>query len=188
MPTTLNGRTWPAYLPRLFKIFRENGTGANRYNGPYQNLLHSCFGTRNFMIAPGAELNTDRCHKSNDFLVVYDLGYRPVLITEAKDDHWANSARLRFEADKRIRQQYDVLLPECPLPRLWGLSLLGTSVRFYVGDVATGEVEPGLISRPGGNFPYNFLAGAWGTDILSHDGFDKMREIVHDINSHKKGE
>jgi hypothetical protein len=83
-----------------------------------------------------------------------------------------------------MRQQYDVLLPECTLPRLWGLSLLGSSVRFYVGDVATGEVEPGL-SYPGLNLPRNFLEGAWGTDILSHDGFVKMKEMVRDINSNK---
>jgi hypothetical protein len=88
MPTTFNGRTWPAYIPTIFKMLRENGTGAIRHD------------LTDFMIAPGPELNTDRYHKSNDCLVVYDLRYRPVFITEAKDDHWAISARLRYEADR----------------------------------------------------------------------------------------
>lgn len=33
------------------------------------------------------------------------------------------------------------LFAGCPLPRLWGLNLLGTSLRVYVGDVAAGRVE-----------------------------------------------
>jgi hypothetical protein len=75
------------------------------------------------------------------------------------------------------------MLRDCPLPRLWGLSLLGTSLRVYCGDVVTGDVEPAFENRPspGRIFPRKFLEGAWNIDILSQEGFAKMKEIVGDI-------
>ncbi|PPQ89101.1 hypothetical protein CVT25_006474 [Psilocybe cyanescens] len=100
-----------------------------------------------------------------------------------KDDAWTIRAGLRFEADEQIRQRYDFMLGDCPLPCLWGLSLLGTSLRVYCGEVVTGDVEPAFENcpSPGGIFPRNFLEGAWNIDILSQEGFAKMKEIVRDI-------
>ncbi|KIL60254.1 hypothetical protein M378DRAFT_168267 [Amanita muscaria Koide BX008] len=75
------------------------------------------------------------------------------------------------------------MLHNCPLPRLWGLSLLGTSLRVYAGDVATGELEPVFIDRPSPSriLPRDFLEGGWNIDILSQEGFNKMKEIVKEI-------
>ncbi|KIL55291.1 hypothetical protein M378DRAFT_173746 [Amanita muscaria Koide BX008] len=82
-----------------------------------------------------------------------------------------------------MRQRYDSMLRNCPLPRLWGLSLLGTSLRVYAGEVATGELEPAFVGRPSTNhiLPYDFLEGGWNIDILSQEGFNKMKEIVEEI-------
>jgi len=63
-------------------------------------------------------------------------------------------------------------------------SLLGTSLRVYVGHVATGELEPSLTNRPGSdviNLPRDLLEGGWDIDILSEEGFIEMKEIVGDI-------
>ncbi|KAM6503781.1 hypothetical protein JOM56_000724 [Amanita muscaria] len=75
--------------------------------------------------------------------------------------------RLRLKADDQMRQRYDAMLHNCPLPRLWGLSLLGTSLCVYAGDVATGELEPVFIDRPSlaVSFPAIFLRGV-GTSIF----------------------
>jgi len=117
------------------------------------------------------------------FLVVFDVQRRPVLLAEIKDDAWTTKSDLRFKADEQMRQRYDSMLAACRLPRLWGLSLLGTSLRVYCGDVATEEVDPAFEDRPcpGRTFPRNFLEGAWDIDILSQEGFAKMKEIVGDI-------
>jgi hypothetical protein len=66
---------------------------------------------------------------------------------------------------------------------VYGLSLLGTSLRVYVCNVATGEVEPAFATRPslGHTLPHDFLGGAWDLDILSKEGFTKMKEIVDDV-------
>jgi hypothetical protein len=93
---------------------------------------------------------------------------------------------LRFQADKQIRERFTAMLPNCPHPRLWALSLLGTSLRVYTGDVATGGVKPGFASRPRGRLPGDYLQGAWDADLLSQDGFLKMKEIIRDIHDNTR--
>ena len=104
-------------------------------------------------------------------------------MAEIKDDGWDTKAQGRSKADKRMRQRYDYMLQNCPLPRLWGLSLFGTSLRVYSGDVVTCKIEPAFENRPdpGRLLPRNFLEGAWNIDILSQEGFAKMKEIVGNI-------
>lgn len=79
-----------------------------------------------------------------------------------------------------MRQQYDQMLLNCPIPRLYGLSLLGTSLRIYRGDKVTGVVAPDFVDRPSAHrvLPPDFLEGEWDLDILSPEGLVKMQEIV----------
>ena len=106
-----------------------------------------------------------------------------MLIAEIKDNGWATKAEKRFKADEQMRQRYDSMLQDCPLPRLWGLSLLGTSLRVYCGHVIDKDLEPAFENRPSSdhNLPSEFLEDAWDIDILSQEGFAKMKEIVGDI-------
>jgi len=106
-----------------------------------------------------------------------------VLIAEIKDDGWAHKADLRYSVDDQIRRRYDTKLSDCRLPRLWGLRLLGTSLRVYCATIATGTIEPDFVHRPSPNhtLPRDFLEGAWDIDILSPEGFNKMKEIVTDV-------
>jgi hypothetical protein len=77
-------------------------------------------------------------------------------------------------------QRFDQMLPICAIPRLYGLSLLGTSLRVYCGDKVTGEVTPHFVDCPDVNriLPPDFLEGQWDLDILSPDRLRKMQEII----------
>lgn len=79
-----------------------------------------------------------------------------------------------------MRQWYDQVLFNCPIPRLYVLSLLGTSLRVYSGDKVTGEVTPDFVGRPHEHraLPPDLLEGEWDLDILSPLGFAKMQEIT----------
>lgn len=183
--------TWPAGLLTIFEHARAKHTAfENRYYGPYDKLLNYCFGNSfKYYVAP-------QCHPRDDsrdavdfivFFVVFNEDDRPVLIVEVKDDSWAQKAELRFRADKQMRYHYSLILDECPLPRLWGLSLLGTSMRIYCGGTQSYEVTPEAIPRPGPCtrvLPPTFLAGEWNLDILSEKGFAEVKEIVVDILTH----
>ena len=61
--------------------------------------------------------------------------------------------------------------------------MLDTSLRVYCGDVHSENVQPEFEDRPSHRriLPRDFLAGSWSMDILSQEGFDKMKEIVNDI-------
>lgn len=182
--------TWPAGLITIFNHARaKRTTFENRYYGPYDKLLNYCFGESfTFYVAPQNPPRDD----SRDaidfvvFMVVFDRNDKPVLIVEVKDDSWVKKAELRYRADDQMRSRYALMLEECPLPRLWGLSLLGTSARVYCGDTTSLDVQPPAIVRPHESrvLPATFLAGEWAIDILTKDGFAKMKEILTDILDH----
>ena len=157
-----------------------------RYYGPYNTLFLSCFRRKHppdFVTALHFDYPSATPTFPHVCFVVSDLNTDPVLVAEIKDDDWADRADLRAKADDRMHQWFNAVLPDCRLPRVYGLSLLGTSLRVYVGNVATGEVEPAFVTcpSPGHTLPHDFLEGAWNIDILSDEGFTKMKEIVGDI-------
>ena len=82
--------------------------------------------------------------------------------------------------------RYDVMLEGCSIPRLWGLSFLGTKMRVYCGNKASRDIHPEANPRPDPSsvFPSDFLAGGWSIDISSQEGFEKMKEVVVDIFTH----
>lgn len=180
--------TWPAGLITIFNHARaKRTTFEHRYYGPYDKLLKYCFGESfTFYVAPQNPPRDDSCDAIDVFLVVFDSNDRPVLIAEVKDDSWIDKAELRYRADDQMRSRYALLLDECPLPRLWGLSLLGTSARVYCGDTTSFNVQPPAIVRSHESriLPKTFLAGEWAIEILTKEGFAKMKEIVTDILSH----
>lgn len=182
---------WPAGLHIIFDHARtKHATFENRYYGPYDKLLNYCFGESfTYYVAPQSPPRDD----SRDavdfivFLVVYDTNDKPILLVEVKDDSWAKKAELRYRADKHMRERYALMLEECPLPRLWGLSLMGTSMRVYCGDTQSFDVIPPAIPRPEPSsrvLSPSFLAKEWELDVLSAEGFAKMKEIVTDILKH----
>jgi hypothetical protein len=182
--------SWPAGLLTIFEICRNKDKPLEyRYYGPYDKLLNYCFGDSfTFFVAPQNPPGDESIKDTLDFivfLVVFDADRNPVFMAEIKDDSWAGKASLRLKADEQLRGRYDLIFDNCPLPRLWSLSLLGTSARVYCGDIATRDVTPPYQPRPYEryNVPSGFLEGEWNMDILSQEGFNKMKEIVADITT-----
>ncbi|KAF9237213.1 hypothetical protein BU15DRAFT_63280 [Melanogaster broomeanus] len=179
---------WPQGLLNIFHVSRnQNVPFESRYYGPYDRLFNYAVieGSFALFLAPqAAPDDTSTVPREavgyGVFMVVLDQDQKPVLLAEVKDDKWANRPDTRQRADAQMRRWYDQMLQHCPIPRLYGLSLLGTSLRVYCGDKATGKVAPGFVGRPdaGRILPPDFLGGEWGLDILSQDGLKKMQEIV----------
>jgi hypothetical protein len=81
-----------------------------------------------------------------------------------KDDTWAQKAAFRFRADHQMRSRYGFMLSECPLPRLWGISVLGTSMQTYCGDKEAFSVDPKATPHPRASsrvLPPAYLDGEW---------------------------
>jgi len=189
--TFLTDNAWPAGLLTIFELCRaERETFENRYYGPYDKLLNYCFGSDFTFYVALQNPPIDDSRDAIDYiglLVVFNSKKKPVLMVDVKDDTWVCNAELRYRADKQIHDRYGLMLEDCPTPRLWGLSVFGTSMRVYSGDTRTFDVTPPRSQRPEPRsrvLPPDFLAGQWSLDILSQEGFDRMKEIVTDILTH----
>jgi hypothetical protein len=177
---------WPQGLLNIFSVSRFQNTAVEScYYGPYDRLLNYAVteGSFTFFLAPRTAPDETSPRDAVDFvifMVVLNQDQKPVLIVDIKDDRWANKPDKRQRADAQMRRRYDQRLPNCSIPRLYGLSLLGTSLRVYCGDKVTGEVTPHFVGRPNANrtLPPDFLEGQWNSDILSLDGLKKMQETV----------
>ena len=183
-------KSWPQHIIALFDYARRKTPAvANRFYGAYNGLLSYCFKLSEFAIAPQLTPKDDNGVPIGElvvYIIVYDTTtFHPVLLVEVKDDHWAESAETRLRADQSMRQHLDEMLAECDRPRLWGLSLLGTAMRVYRADKATHDVRPPFSAHRdrGQAPPPDYLEGEWNLDIMTQDGFDKMREIVDEISA-----
>ena len=67
------------------------------------------------------------------------------------------------------------MLFDYPIPRLYGLSLLGTSLRVYCGETDAYYVTPPIVGRPNVDdlLPRDYLEGQWDIDILSQEGIQQ---------------
>ena len=177
---------WPQGLLDIFEISRNENTSLDsRYYGPYDRLFNYAVIEGSFTFFLSRQTTPDETSPLDvvDFVVlnvVLNREQKPVLIAQIKDDRWANKPDKRQRADAQMRQKYDQMLAKCAIPRLYGLSLLGTSLRIYCGDKNTGEVTPHYVGRPHMDrvLPPDFLEGQWDVDILSQDGLGKIQEIV----------
>jgi hypothetical protein len=184
---------WPQGLLSIFNICRnQEPTGMTpleaRYYGPYDKLLNYAMieGSFAFFLAPQA-LRDETANVLVYYvsLVVYDQDQKPVLFAIIKDDGRAKGGLARQAADTLMRLRYDQMLHDCPIPHLYGLCLLGTSLRVYCGDKDTGKITPDFVghNRPEFCLPSNFLKGEWNLDILSQEGLKRMQEIVRYIKA-----
>ena len=193
--TFATNKDWPEDLYNIFKIRLEqrDADAETSYLGPYNALLHHCFGDSfDYFVAPSHALSRapyENCDTNrSDFLAhvaVFNLERKPVLIVDIQAEYWSKHPYQRERADELMRRRYNDLLDQCPIPDLYGLSLLGTSLRIYRGNVATREIEPAYQGHTDTNriLPRNFLEGLWDIDILSQDGFNRMKEIVSYIRA-----
>jgi len=157
----LTDETWPPHMVLFLRCSEELGN----YNGLYNSVLLHCFSTFPVLVAPEK-------HEFNSlYISIHGADFLPLLITHVQSDV---SPRGRIKADKLMRQKYNTLLfrEKCPLPRLWGLSFVGPSLRVYCADVNTDTIVPPLEDH---------IEEAWNIDILSPAGFAKMKEIVRDV-------
>ena len=159
---------WPQGLLNIFNVSRnQNVLLKSRYYGPYDRLFNYAVieGSFTFFLAPQTAPDDTSARDAVDFvvfMVVLNQEQKPVLIADIKDDRWANEPDKRQRADAQMRQLYDQMLRNCPIPRLYGLSLLGTSLRVYCGHKVTGEITPHFVGRPNADriFPPDFLGGS----------------------------
>jgi len=184
----ISDQTWPSELKVLFETFRHHTPigicGETRYHGPSNSLLNYCFDNPRFHFVvvprhPSANSPRDSVAFIRLYLAVYDQNNRPVFFADVRDDVWLGSPAARSRADGQVRERYGDLLTDCPIPVLHGVSIIGTKARFYTAESKDRVILPRRVPRdPAKALSAEYLTGEWEMDILSQEGFDRMKEIV----------
>ena len=181
---------WPQGLLDIFGFHRTQKYRPMEYLyfGPYIKLLNYALAEDffTFLITPRTTYKESIPRHGDyvdgpftNFLVVMNKEHKPVLFAEINSDGWVNRSYDRKNADTQMRRRFNLMLHECPIPRLYGLSLMGTSLRIYFGDKATCKITPHSTPDPERDItPSGYLQGQWNLDILSPDGLSKMQEII----------
>ncbi|KAJ6586218.1 hypothetical protein B0H10DRAFT_868555 [Mycena sp. CBHHK59/15] len=113
-------------------------------------MLNYCFGEGfDFLVAPRAP----PAEAMLDFIVyllILGKHMRPVLIVVVIHDTNRDNPARRDAADTQMRAHYNDFLYacQCPIPTLYGLSILGPRMRLYTGDTATMQVSPPRTAQP----------------------------------------
>ncbi|KAJ6457357.1 hypothetical protein C8R45DRAFT_567256 [Mycena sanguinolenta] len=186
MPLTTDTQ-WPERLLTIFTVSRRvSESPEDRYCGPYDKMLNYCFGDGFDFFVARQTLPAHVSRENLDFLVhvlVLDKNARPVFLFVVKDDSHLDTPSKRGVADAQMRSCYDEILYRCPLPTLHGLSVLDTKMRVYTGNAASMEVNPPRVEQP---LDSSSIVDLWDLDILSDEGFHKMKEIVNFIKHHSE--
>lgn len=174
----LHRRVLAGRLTQYFNVGRnKNTTFESHYYDPCNRLFNydGVEGSFNFFLPPHTIIDETSAVNFVVLLVGLNQEQKPDLIAEIKDDIWKNILDKRQRGDTQMRQRYDQMLPNCPIPRLYGLSLLGTSLRVYCRDKFTGKIAPVFVGRSDVDyiFPSDFLAGQWNLDIFISGWIDK---------------
>ncbi|KAJ7072829.1 hypothetical protein C8F01DRAFT_1105391 [Mycena amicta] len=157
---------WPRNFVIFFDAARFSTTN-NRYLGAYNALLSYCF-CEDFNFVVSCE-TVD----SMVYLVVFDVAQQsPVFFVQVNDEL---SPTERIAADEKMRKRYKDRLRGCVIPRLYGLSVLGSRMRVYCNDKT---VDPSDEALPRFNLPDHCLEVQWGVDILSPRGFSEMKKMI----------
>ena len=151
----------PRYHPRLFTTTLMTSSSIMMIKGSFA-----------FFLAPLALPDeTSEILIYDVSLVVYNQDQKPVLFAMIKTDRGATTVHASTHqwADCRMRQRYEEILYDCPIPHLYGLCLFGTFLRVYCEDKDTGRITPDFVGHDSRKFwlPNDFLEGEWDLDILS---------------------
>lgn len=172
---------WPEFITLQFELVNKFTTEESDYYGPFNSLLNQLFpASEYYQIAPQFK----RVAGSINFTIIYLIARRkvPVLFIELKT-HVAYDTDSKAADDQMRDRVLDFTAGSIPIPKLYGLSALGTRFCVYEYTVANRSLTPTRI------VPHPSLATdtapkeTWNLDILEPQGEARLKEVVGHIKA-----
>ncbi|GLB41150.1 hypothetical protein LshimejAT787_0903650 [Lyophyllum shimeji] len=147
------------------------------YHGPYSDLLTNLFPASSFFQTvlhhndPSLPLSLQS--RSTTIFIVTQLS-RPVFFTVIKPYYALQDAAERIAADAEMREAFRYLAGDLRLPRLFGLSVMGTRFGIYEYTAAGETIVPSYEASAA-------VEDRWPYDVLEPRGEQKLLEAVEAV-------
>jgi len=173
---------WPEKVIRQFSTVPQFPSEAD-YHGPYNKLLYTLFPPdTDFVVVPQ---RFPQSKNAADFVFMYEIrhGTRPVLVIELMPPRHLSLLSKRQEADLQVRSRFFDVAASCPIGTLYGISAMGTKLRFYTLDLTlpNSHIMPEYVAPNLAYMVDTVPARHWEYDILTPQGEDKLREVAEAI-------
>ncbi|KAF8577732.1 hypothetical protein K439DRAFT_1364059, partial [Ramaria rubella] len=106
----------------------------------------------------------------------------PMMFVEIKPGWHRHNDGYRLAADTQMCECYWILKDMTDIPRLYGLSALGTGITLYKFNRKTGQFTPPLCRvDPDNDMEPVILGNRYNLDVLSKAGEWELHKIIKDV-------
>jgi hypothetical protein len=176
--------SWPPKLITLFELVNPATTDETEYYGPYNSLLHFLFPfSDDYEVAP--QFKGPITPGSIDFTMIYVIQKKkmPVFFVEIKTESALLADSNRALADNQMRERFLVLRYRLEIPKLYGISAMGTKFAVYEYEKATQKLLPEAIPADTLYLVNTAPEERWKHSILEPEGAAHFRSIVENVKS-----
>ncbi|KAI5123202.1 hypothetical protein M0805_003968 [Coniferiporia weirii] len=176
----------PEYITDQFDLFDRNTSDESEWYGPINSLLGHLFPVQKYQIAPQYKGPVNP--GSIDFTTLYVVRYiqgkskHPVLFIEVKPAGHLSDLSNRAAADREMCERFGHLVEALVIPKLIGISTIGSRFSVYEFDKAARTLVPAGIA-PHPDYVSDIAPIArWADDFLdSAEGMGKFLEITQQV-------
>ncbi|KAI6039463.1 hypothetical protein EDC04DRAFT_3140889 [Pisolithus marmoratus] len=172
---------WSEHVILQFEFVNKFTTDDNEYYGPFYVLLAEFFPpTEGYQISP-----IPRTQAFPFMYVITIIAARrqvPILFVEIKNYIAHDDAVTREQADEQMRLKFlDFVEGSMPIPKLYGISALGTQICVYEYTAEDHTLTPERI-LPHPPFVTDIAPKErWNLDIMEPEGETRLKEVVSHI-------
>ncbi|KAF8147892.1 hypothetical protein B0H34DRAFT_680070 [Crassisporium funariophilum] len=174
---------WIDTILEQFETVDRFTTDESEYYGPYNTLLTDLFPhTEHYQVTP--QYKGPITPGSIDFTTIYIVRKRkcPVFFIEINPFPHIDEISTRSKADQQMRDRYESFIGRnLFVPKLYGISAMGTRFSVYEYDKDTNALSPPSIPRHPTFVTDVAPASRWNYELLEDEGEQKMRELVSEV-------
>ena len=177
----------PDYISDHFEFDRATSDESQWY-GPVNTLLWHLFPPQLYEVAP--QYKGQLYPGSVDFTTLFivrstrPFAKHPVFFVEIKPGGQISQLSGRAVADRQMRERFERLAEGLVLPKLFGLSLIGSRFAIYEYDRASQELTPPEITRDSRILNDTAPVSRWAHDFLdAGEGEAKFLEVVQSVKT-----
>jgi hypothetical protein len=180
---------WPDWVLEKFNTIPGGMHAASResdFYGPYNTLLYYLFPPQDhYMVVP--QYQRPPAGSSIDFTTIFVVRQTqtqtPIFYLEIKPPLHYYDISTREAADTQMRDRVRELIGALQIPKLHGVSALGTRLAFYQYDAATRTLEPAAILRDPIRVNDTAPQERWDVNLLEDAGVLRLELLVANIKA-----